>query len=529
MKLLSVHDLAHCFGTVPALIDVKFAIEPGEVIGVVGQRGAGKSTLFRLLSGSLAPSSGEIKVDGKRVTHKTVACAQRLGIIAVHQQLQLVDDLDILHNVFLGRELCGPKWFPVLPQEGLMMQVVRSLLTTFELPLDLIEQRAAVLSNEQRQVVALARALSRPCRLLLLDDALAVLSFTRQQIMLDQIKQLAAQNIAIIMSSDDLKQIFAVTDRILVLYQGRQVALRRTSESTPREIVELIVGSNRQERITPVIWAFENYYAAQQQAEELRSAQQELRQNLEEQDSLNRQLIDRLNNQVEALDRLNLALQQVSRRLITEREAERKALARELHDQIIQDLLSYNYQLEEAEDEIDEESLRNKLAEIREGIRQVVGSLRLVCSDLRPPTIDHHGLSAAIRSLVSQWSEQTGIAVELDIDPALGRLPEPIELSTFRIIQEGLSNVRKHAAATRVHLTLKRTPTASLIVDMVDNGHGMTGPIDLADLTEQKHFGLVGISQRVSLLGGTLHVVSPSGGGLALQIEIPSPYPSISD
>lgn len=529
MELLNVHNLAHCFGTVPALIDVSFAIEPGEVIGVVGQRGAGKSTLFRLLSGALAPSSGEIYVDGKRVTHKTVAQAQRLGIVAVHQQLQLVDDLDILHNVFLGRELCGPDWFPILPQEDRMMQVVRTLAATFELPLDLIEQRVAVLSSEQRQIVALARAFSRPARLVLLDDALAVLSFARQQILLDQIKALAAQNVAIIMSSDDLKQIFAVTDRVLVLYQGRQIALRRTSESTPREIVELIVGSNRQERVTPVIWAFENYYAAQQQAEELRLAQLELRQNLEAQGSLNRQLIDRLHNQVEALDRLNLALQQVSRRLITEREAERKALARELHDQIIQDLLSYNYQLEEVEGDIVEEGLLQKLADIREGIRQVVGSLRSLCSDLRPPTIDYHGLSAAIRSLVSQWSEQTGIEVELEIDPALGRLPEIIELSVFRIIQEGLSNVRKHAAATRVNLNLQRAPTASLLVAMVDNGHGVAGPINLADLTEQKHFGLVGISERVSLLGGTLQVTSSPGGGLALQIEIPSPYPSIND
>jgi signal transduction histidine kinase len=529
MELLSVHNLAHCFGTVPTLTDVSFAIEPGEVIGVVGQRGAGKSTLFHLLSGAFGPSSGEIKVDGRRVMHKTVAHAQRLGIVAVHQQLQLVDDLDVLHNIFLGRELCGPDWFPVLPQEGQMMQAARDMLTTFELPLDLIEQRAALLSNEQRQIVALARAFSRPCRLLLLDDALAALSYARQQILLERIKALAAQNVAIIMSSDDLKQIFAVTDRVLVLYQGRQVALRRTSETTPREIVELIVGSNRQERVTPVIWAFENYYAAQQQAEELRHAQLELRQNLEEQGSLNRQLIDRLHNQVEALDRLNLALQQVSRRLITEREAERKALARELHDQIIQDLLSYNYQLEEAEDEAEEESLRQKLAEIREGVRQVVGSLRLVCSDLRPPTIDHHGLSAAIRSLVSQWSEQTGIAVELEIDPALGRLPETIELSVFRIIQEGLSNVRKHADATRVNLSLQRTSTASLLVEMIDNGHGMAEPMNLADLTEQKHYGLVGISERVSLLGGTLEVTSPPGGGLALQIEIPSPYPSIGD
>jgi len=291
--------------------------------------------------------------------------------------------------------------------------------------------------------------------------------------------------------------------------------------------VELIVGSNRQERVTPMIWAFENYYLAQQQAEELRRNQEELRQNLEKQDSLNRQLIERLQNQVEALDRLNVALQEASRRLITEREAERKALARELHDQVIQDLLSYNYQLEEVENSSVAEEQREELAKIRLGIRQVVGDLRDICSDLRPPTIDNHGLSAAIRSLASQWSEQTGIPVELQIDPALGRLPEPIELGVYRIIQEGLSNIRKHADATHVKLSLQRTSAANLVVQLADNGRGMTQPLDLAQLTDQKHFGLVGISERVSLLGGTLKLTSMPHGGLKIEIEIPSPYPTV--
>ena len=143
-------------------------------------------------------------------------------------------------------------------------------------------------------------------------------------------------------------------------------------------------------------------------------------------------------------------------------------------------------------------------------------------------TIDNHGLSAAICSLVSKWSEQTGIPVDLEVDPALGRLPEAIELSVFRIVQEGLSNIRKHAAATQVTLTLQRTPTASLLMRLVDNGHGMVAPMNLAALAEQKHFGLVGISERVSLLNGTLAVNSLPDGGLELAVEIPSPYPSIS-
>lgn len=511
-----------------ALVDVTFAIEPGEVLGVVGQRGSGKTTLFQLLSGVCLPSSGEITFDGKRVTLKTTAHAQQLGIETVHQNLQLADNLNVLLNVFLGREICRPRWLKLQPDEKEMLRVARDLFAAFDMPLELIHERPANLSNEQRQIVALARALCYPSRLLLLDDALAALSFERQQRLLDVIKDLAAQNVAVIISSDDLKHIFAATDRILVLYQGRQMTLQPTSETTPREVVELIVGSNRRDQITPVIWAFESYHTAQQQAEELRRTQMALRQSLQAQDSLNRQLIERLRDQVEALDLLNLAIQEANRRLMTEREAERKALARDLHDQVIQDLLSYNYQLEETENETADEAQRLELTKIRNGIRQVVGSLRQMCSDLRPPTIDSHGLSAAIRSLTHQWSEHSGIPVELEIDPALGRLPEPIELSVFRIIQEGLNNIRKHAAATSVNLTLRRTHTASLVVRLVDNGQGMAEPVNLASLSEQKHFGLVGISERVSLLGGTLQVASPPNGGLELEIEIPSPYPSFS-
>jgi len=527
MELLSVSNLSQHFGAVPALVDVTFAMEPGEVLGVVGQRGAGKSTLFKLLSGVYTPSSGTLTFAGKRMTLTTVAQAKQLGIMAVQQQPQLVGNMNVLHNIFLGHEIRSPQWLKWFPEEGKMLQVTRNLLTTFDMSLDLIEERVSNLSDEQKQIVALARALCHPCRLLLLDNALAALNFARQQLLLKRIKGLATQQIAVILSSDDLKHIFAVTNRILVLYQGRQIALRRTTETTPREIVELIVGSNRQERVTPMIWAFENYYKAQQQAEQLRQAQLELQQSLEEKDSLNRQLIERLGNQVEALDRLNLALQEAGRRAMDEREAERKALARELHDQIIQDLLSYTYQVEEAENNAAEEFQRLELAQIHNGIRRVVGNLRQVCSDLRPPTIDNHGLSAAIRSLTSQWSKQNGIPVELQIDPELGRLPEPIELSVFRIIQEGLRNIRKHAIATRVTLTLQRLPTASLAVRLVDNGHGMEEPMNLAEMVEQKHFGLVGIGERVSLLDGTLKISSPPGGGLELNIEIPSPYPSI--
>ena len=551
VPLLSVENLSKSFDRLPVLRDVSFSLEKGEVLGLVGRQGAGKSTLFHLLSGAISPSAGTIQFGGVIQRYANRTQAHKLGIETVYQSSGtidrfeiksnlflhqekgiettrrtsgLVEHFDVAHNMLLGRE---PKKFPRLGiiDWDRMVQTAKVLLAEFDLPPDLVREKVSNLSDEQRQVLILARALYQPCRLLLMDDILPVLSFQRQEILLDRIRKLAAQGTSLIISSNDLKHLFAVTDRILVLYEGRLVADRRTVESTPREIVELMVGSSRQEQVSPLIWALESYHAAQQQAEELRRSQASLQESLEARNSLNRQLFERLRNQVTALDQLNAALQATQRRLITEREDERKALARELHDQIIQDMLSFNYRLEEIENVESSSTLQRELASIRLGIRSMVGELRQLCSDLRPPSIDHHGLSTAIDSLAHEWAERNDIQLQLEIDPALGRLPETIELSVFRIVQEGLNNVRRHAAAQHVRLSLQRTSAANLLVRLEDDGQGLPVPADLASLSLNKHFGLVGISERVALLGGSMNIESSKGNGMILQVEIPSPYP----
>ena len=289
-------------------------------------------------------AAGTMALAGKPVRWEAPHQAQKLGIEAVLQVPRLADNLDVAENIFLGREMARTP-LRVIDWERTTRGAL-AVLADFDLPPKLLHERVSNLSDEQRQLLVLARALQRPCRLLLLDDTLTALSYERQERLLKRIKQLADQGTAVIISSDNLKHLFAVTDRILVLYEGGLAADRRTADSTPRDIVELIVGSHRQEQVTPIIWALESYHAAQQQAEELRQTQATLRENLEARDSLNRQLVERLHDQVTALNQLNAALQAAQRRLMTEREAERKALARELHDQIIQDLLSFNYRLE---------------------------------------------------------------------------------------------------------------------------------------------------------------------------------------
>lgn len=553
-SLLRAENLSKNFDRLPVLKDVSFSLVQGEVIGLVGRQGAGKSTLFHLLNGAMPPSSGTIYFDGMPRRFSNRIQAQKFGIETVYQTSGLINRFDfstnlftdrdsgvetirrtsglveqfnVTENILLGREIKKFARFGIIDWDR-MVDIARHLLAEFDLSPDLAHEQVRNLSDEQRQVIMLLRTLYRSCRLLLLDDIIPILSFQRQKILLGKIKKLASQGTSIIISSDDLKHLFTVTDRIIVLYEGRLVADRRTVESTPREIVELIVGSSQQEQVSPLIWALESYHSAQQQSEELRRTQVSLKESLEARNSQNRQLVERLGNQLVALDQLNAALQATQRRLNTEREDERKVLARELHDQIIQDLLGLSYHLEEVEGLEKSPVLRRDVAAIRQGIRNLVGELRQMCSDLRPPTIDHHGLTAAIASLAHEWAERNDVQLQLEIDPALGRLPETIELSVFRIVQEGLNNIRKHAAAHHVRLSLQRTSSTNLLVRLEDDGQGLPAPTDLASLSINKHFGLVGISERVALLGGFMNIESSKGKGTILQVEIPSPYPLIA-
>ena len=523
--LLQLAQVAKRFGTLVALENVSLQVEAGEVIGLVGRRGAGKSTVLQLIGGLHTPTSGDLIFNNQAVHLINPARAQALGITMVHQQPLLAENLDVIANISLGREISWPRPIGVPDDVGMARRAL-DLLAELNAA-NIVNIKVSNLSDEQRQIVAIARELCAPAKLLLLDDALAVLSYDRQERLLDRIRQLAQSGVSVMIASDNLKHLFAVTHRIVVLFEGRIIADRLTADSTPREIVELIVGNTRRDQVTPIIWALESYQQVQHQTEELHRTQATLRQSLEQQDSLNRELLERLRRQVEVLDQLNVALQAAQLRLMTEREEERKFLARELHDQVIQDLLSFNYRLEDIESEVDDEAQQQELVAIRQSVRQVVGDLRQLCSDLRPPTIDSHGLKAAIRSLAEEWAERNNVQLDLSIDPKLGRLPEALELSVFRIVQEGLNNIRKHAAAQHVAMRVERTPTASILMRLEDDGQGLPKPINLLELTATKHFGLLGISERVALLDGTMRVESPQAGGTVLEVEIPSPYPSM--
>jgi len=210
--------------------------------------------------------------------------------------------------------------------------------------------------------------------------------------------------------------------------------------------------------------------------------------------------------------------------LFLAQEEERKALAREIHDQIIQDMLSTNYQLEELEAQHQtSKKLHEDLFIIRENIRSMIDELRNICGVLRPPTIDSLGLNAAIQSFSQEWSRRSGVNLNLELDPKIGRISEMIELNIYRIVQEGLNNIHKHAAATKANLILKRTSPRAIMITIEDNGTGLEDRPSLSTFSKEGHYGLVGIDERVKLLGGRLRIQNKEGGGLILQAEIPHP------
>jgi len=521
--LLRCINLSKTFGALPVLRQVTFEVAPGEVVGLAGRSGAGKSVLAMLLAGIEVPTEGDLYFDGQRL--RWPVKARSVGIAVIHQQPELAERLDITSNIFLGDELGWPSagsWLKV-PSRRRMEQRAAQILDQLDVHFVSLREKVANLSSEQRQMIAIARALVRPARLIVVDEPTMPLSYGFQQKLLELIRTWQQRGAAVIFASNNLDHLFAVVDRIVVLRDGRRVADYRTDTTGREEVVSALVGTTDRQQLTPIIWALDSYYRAREQAEKLGHHQTLLEQNLAAQDSLNRQLIDQLAEQVSALDRANLALQDAQRRLLTEREQERKALARELHDQVIQDLLSLNYQLEEIEVEAEQSAQADELAEVRTSIRALVDDVRRICGNLRPPTIDSLGLGAALQSYVRDWSSRSGIAITLDLDTRLARLPEAIELSIFRIIQEGLSNVRKHGRATAVQIRLNHTSPRTLMISIADNGRGLPKDFDLSALGGEGHYGMLGISERVALLEGRLSLQNHANGGLLLQVEIPHP------
>lgn len=517
-------NLAKSYSLVPVFSGVNLQLDEGEVLGIAGRSGTGKTALANIIGGIIPPSEGEMFVSGKKAHWPFNA--RKYGIELIPQSPELSNELDITANVFMGNEVGGITYKngKFIGGQKWMDHVTAIILKQLDFHYDSLRRKALDLTGEQRQMLAIARAMVKPAKIMVIDDATAMLNYPNQQKVLSLIQTWRDEGRSILFFSNNLDHLFAVTDEILVLCDSTHTKLFRTDETSREEIVGAMVGTTDQEQITPFIWALDNYYRARQRAEELRQNQIMLERDLFEQDTLNKQLINQLNKQVIALDEANRALQDAHRRLISRREMERKRLARDLHDQTIQDLFTVNYQLErlEADNKVATQ-VATKIRDIRLNIRDLIEDLRAVCGNLRPPTIDSLGVGAAIKSFVNEWSKKTGIQVTIDIDDHLIRLPEETELSIYRIVQEVLHNVEKHAEASKVTISLQHTSPRTLMLSISDDGIGLPEGFNLSTLQKQGHYGLLGISERVALLGGNMSILNLVDGGLMIQAEIPHP------
>jgi signal transduction histidine kinase len=522
--LLRAVDLGLNVGAVSLINGVDLEIAAGEVVGLAGQSGAGKSTLAMLLAGLYTPSEGDLYFAGQRL--KWPFEARKMGIEIIHQHPEMAESLDICENVFLGNEIgwaLAGRWLKIPNRRRMDVEAAR-ILAQLEMSYDSLRERASSLSGEQRQLISIARAMTYPARLIIVDNPFLLLSYPHQQRLLALIQEWQQQGAAVLFGSDNVDYLLAVTDRIVVLRRGRCLAEYDTDETDREELLAAMVGIADRQQLTPILWALDSYYRAREQAEKLHQRQALDDRDLGARSAINRQIIDRMADQIDALDSANTALQDAQRRLLAELEQERKRLAREIHDQVIQDMLGVNYQLEEIEvQEAVPSEVQAELQAVRDNVRDLVDDLRHICGHLRPPTIDSLGLGPALQSHVHDWTERTRVPVALDLDPLLRRLPEAIELSIFRIVQEGLNNVRKHAAASSVEIRLAHTSPRTLMLSVADDGRGLAEDFDLGTLSASGHYGLLGISERVALLGGRCKVQNRPTGGTLIQVEIPHP------
>jgi D-xylose transport system ATP-binding protein len=236
--LLELRGVSKSFGSVQALTDVDLEVRRGEVMALVGDNGAGKSTLIKCVAGIHPMDEGEIFFDGEPVTIHSPKEAANLGIEVVYQDLALCDNLDVVQNMYLGRE--ERDWFQRLkepPMEAHTAETLKSLAVT---TIKSIRQPVATLSGGQRQSVAVARAVMWNSRLVILDEPTAALGVSQTEQVLALVKRLAEQGLAVILISHNLHDVFEVATRITVLRLGRVVGVYERSTTNEDEVVHAI-------------------------------------------------------------------------------------------------------------------------------------------------------------------------------------------------------------------------------------------------------------------------------------------------
>src|SRR5215475_5198649 len=235
---LELRGVSKSFGSVQALTEVDFEVRDGEVMALVGDNGAGKSTLIKCIAGIYSIDSGQFLFDGEPVSIHGPKDAAKLGIEVVYQDLALADNLDVVQNMFLGREEHDLlRRLKEAPMEQRTTETLQSLSVT---TIRSVRQPVATLSGGQRQSVAVARAVMWNNRVVFLDEPTAALGVAQTRQVLDLVKRLGDQGLAVVLVSHNLNDVFEVANRMTVLRLGRNVGVYEREKTSPEEIVEAI-------------------------------------------------------------------------------------------------------------------------------------------------------------------------------------------------------------------------------------------------------------------------------------------------
>jgi D-xylose transport system ATP-binding protein len=238
--LLQLRGISKAYGAVQALSDVSLEVYAGEVVGLVGDNGAGKSTLIKAIAGVGPPDSGEFFVEGQAVKITSPQVSTRLGIETVYQDLALCDNLDVVANLFLGKEERSPlRTINELTMERSTLRVLKTL----DVKIPSVRTLVASLSGGQRQSIAVAKTVLRNAKVVLLDEPTAALGVAQTRQVLNLIRRLREQGLAVIVISHNLADVFEVVDRVIVLRLGRLVNAFDIKSTTSEQIVAAITGA----------------------------------------------------------------------------------------------------------------------------------------------------------------------------------------------------------------------------------------------------------------------------------------------
>ena len=246
--VLRAENIVKRFGSVTALRDVSMHLRKGEVLGLIGDNGAGKSTLIKIITGFHRPDEGRILLDGEEVVLKSVSQAQKLGIRTVYQDLALVNDLSVYHNMFLNGEITL-RPLPFLNNRK-MKERARRHLDEIGVSIPSIDTEVAMLSGGQRQAIAVARAVYAEAKILLLDEPLAAMGAKEGAMILDLIQRLKDEGeVSMILIAHNYAHVLEICDRVNVLQHGRITYDKPTSETSAEELTDLMVSEYREARM----------------------------------------------------------------------------------------------------------------------------------------------------------------------------------------------------------------------------------------------------------------------------------------